>query len=190
MGKLKEILMPALALFIICLVSSVLLAATNAVTKDTIADNLVKEAAESRKIAFENAESFSDEQTIEINGTVVLYSEALDASGVNIGYVFTSAHKGYGGEVRVMTGIDSDGKVLRSVVLAMDDETPGLGQNASKPDFLDQFNEKTGPFSWVKSGGENNEIKGVTSASFTSKAVIECVNDAVNAFALLGGEAA
>ncbi len=186
----KEILMPAIALFVICLVSSVLLAATNAVTKDKIAQSAIANAEASRKVAFENAESFSDEKTVTLeSGKDVLVSDALDASGNVIGYVFTSVNRGYGGDVKVMTGIDASGTVLRSVILSMSDETPGLGQNASKPEFIEQFSNKTGPFSWVKSNGSGNEITGVTSASFTSKAVIACVNDSLDAFASLGGGA-
>ena len=81
-----------------------------------------------------------------------------------------------------MTSVDIDGKVVKSVVLSMDDETPGLGQNAGKGDFLNQFANKSGPFNWVKVEGNGNDIQGVTSATFTSKAVIECVNDAVLAY--------
>ena len=51
-----------------------------------------------------------------------------------------------------------------------------------------QLMEKSGPFSWVKAGGSDNEITGVTSATFTSKAVIECVNDSLQAFSMLGGK--
>ena len=76
---------------------------------------------------------------MDINGKKVEYCVACDENGNKLGYVFTSSSKGYGGEVSVMTAIDSEGTVLKSVVLKMDDETPGLGQNAGKEDFLEHF---------------------------------------------------
>ncbi len=188
MKKFKEILMPAIALFIICLVSAFLLAGTNDLTKDKIQENIEKQKIESRKEVFKTAENFIDDSVIEIDGKTVEYCVAVDGENNKLGYVFTSTNKGYGGDVSVMTAIDIEGKVIKSVVLSMDDETPGLGQNAGKEDFLKQFENKTGIFSFVKQNGENNNIEGVTSATFTSKAVIECVNDAQKAFSKLGGE--
>lgn len=185
--KIKDLIVPALALFLICLVSSFLLAGTNAVTKDRIAQTQKAQAESSRKIAFESAASFGEEQTVDVNGKQISYTAALDENGALIGYVFTSVNHGYGGDVKVMTGVDDTGTVTRAVILSMDNETPGLGQNASKEEFWSQFSEKTGPFVWVKSGGEGNNITGVTSASFTSRAVIAGVNDALDAFAAVKG---
>ena len=185
---LKEILSPALALFIICLVSAFLLAGTNTLTAENINENNQSSAIESRKIAFTDAASFSEEESLSLESKSVLYACALDTEGNTIGYVFTSTNKGYGGDVTVITAIDNSGTVLKSVVLSMDDETPGLGQNAGKQDFLSRFIGKKGPFSWVKNGGTDNEITGVTSATFTSEAVIACVNDAVAAFNMIGGD--
>ncbi len=187
MKKLKELFIPAIALFVICFISAFLLAGTNSLTEKKINENNEKQKIESRKIVFAAAKEFKDDGTVDVNGKNVDYCVAYDEAGNKIGYVFTSGSKGYGGEVLVMTAIDRDGAVVKSVVLAMDDETPGLGQNAGKEDFLNQFTGKKGIFSWVKSGGKDNEITGVTSATFTSKAVIESVNDAVNAFNELGG---
>lgn len=188
MRKFIEILMPAVALFLICLVSAFLLAETNDLTKDKISENIQQQKLDSRKVVFAEAAGFKGESTVEINGKTVEYCVAFDGAGKEIGYIFTSSAKGYGGEVLVMTSLDIEGKVIKSVVLSMDDETPGLGQNAGKEDFLKQFENKSGIFAWVKSKGENNNIEGVTSATFTSKAVIECVNDAQKAFNQLGGE--
>lgn len=188
--NVREVIKPAVALIVICLVSSLLLAGTNAITKDKILETQKKQAEQSRQLVFPEAASFGPEQTVPVEGgdNDVTYCTALDATGANIGYVFTNTCRGYGGDVTVMTGIDPNGTVVRTVILSMDDETPGLGQNAGKPDFLDQFTGKTGPFQWVKADGQGNDITGVTSASFTSKAVIACVNQALTVYQSLGGE--
>ncbi len=184
--KLKEVLMPALKLFFICVVSALLLAGTNALTKNKIAESSKKQEDEGKKIAFADAESFENADPVELaSGKEVKVSVAKSGNGEIIGYVFTSASKGYGGDVTVMTGVDKNGTVKKTVILSMSDETPGLGQNAGKDEFLNQFADKSGKFTFTKNGGNGNEIQGVTSASFTSKAVIESVNDALDAFAAL-----
>lgn len=188
MQKFKELIVPAIALFVICLVSAFLLAGTNELTEEKIKENLVQQKKDTQALVFPNAFFMeSGEITLE-NGKTVEYASANDGAGRMIGYVFTSVSKGYGGDVTVMTAVSVDGEVVKSVVLSMDDETPGLGQNAGKTDFLKQFENKSGPFSWVKANGSDNEITGVTSATFTSKAVIECVNDSIEAFNKLGGK--
>ena len=187
---IKAILMPAIALFVICLVSAFLLAGTNALTKDRIAENLTIKEAVNRMKVIPNANKFVDGETVTVNGNQVSYCTALDENGNTLGYIFTCANKGYGGDVSIMTAVDTNGSVLRSVVLSMDDETPGLGQKAGKDDFLSLFTGKSGVLSWVKNGSGEKEIQGVTSATFTSKAVIQCVNDALEAYKIItGGEA-
>lgn len=184
--KLNEVLMPALKLFVICVVSALFLAGTNALTKNKIAESIKKQEDESKKIAFAAAEIFEDAAPVTLNsGKEVKVSLAKSTSGEILGYVFTSTSKGYGGSVAVMNGVDNAGKVKKTVILSMDDETPGLGQNAGRDEFLNQFSDKTGKFTFTKNGEKDNEIQGVTSASFTSKAVIESVNDALDAFAAL-----
>ena len=97
-----------------------------------------------------------------------------------------SAANGYGGPVKVMTAVDNQGAVLGVIVLACDDETPGLGQNAKKAAFTDQFKGKSGSVELTKNGGT---IAAVTSATYTSTAVKECVNRALSDYTLVKGGA-
>ena len=60
------------------------------------------------------------------------------AGGELAGYVFETGASGYGGTVSVMTGIDAEGSITGVVILSHD-ETPGLGANATKSSFLDQY---------------------------------------------------
>lgn len=185
---IKEVLLPAVALLLICLIASLLLASTNAITKEKILEAQLAQKETNKKLIFSAAASFSDENSVTIAETkVVEYSAALNENQEPIGYVFTCSAKGYGGPVSVMTGIDPSGTVVRVLILSMDDETPGLGQNAGKDEFLNLFSGQSAPFTWAKSGGSGSVITGVTSATYTSKAVIQCVNDASLAFTLLQG---
>lgn len=183
--KFKEIFMPAFKLIVICFVSALLLAVTNYITAGKIAESEKKQEQESKKTAFSSATSFGDDSTLPLEDKEIKYCVAYNSDGEVIGYVFTSSNRGYGGDVSVMTGINSEGTVQKTVILSMDDETPGLGQNAGKDGFLTQFSQKTGPFSLTEDS--NERIEGVTSATFTSKAVIASVNDAYSAFDILNG---
>lgn len=185
----KDFLTPVFALFSICLVAAILLAGTNEITKNKIIEAQENAKQESLTLAFSDAENFSNEQEITLDGFTVLYSSALKNDSA-IGYVFTTSQKGYGGPVSVMTGISADGKIKKVIILSMADETPGLGQNASKPEFLSQFDKKSDTVALSKQAANENEIQGVTSATFTSRAVVDCVNASLKAYkTLFGGEA-
>ena len=118
---------------------------TNSVTAPKIAENNEQAEIATRQLVFEAAKSFSDVK----NGKDATYVEALDEKGNVIGYV-TSSSKGYGGEIRVMTGIGADGNVTGMEILAIE-ETAGLGMNAKKEDFRKQYVGNDGAFSVVKS---------------------------------------
>ena len=60
----KEIALPAIMLFIIALVCTALLAGTNMLTKDRIADLAVQTALEAKAAVMSDAASFSEEKTI------------------------------------------------------------------------------------------------------------------------------
>ena len=96
-----------------------------------------------------------------------------------MGYVFTTAAKGYGGDVEIMTGVDAEGKITGISILSIE-ETPGLGMNAKKDSFKDQYKGKSGELAVNKDGGE---IVAITSATITSRAVTSAVNQALALYA-------
>ena len=165
----KEILVPTLTLFLIALVATLLLALVNGVTADRIAASKAAAEAEARQTVFPDAKNFVDKSN---------YFEATNV----IGYVFNTASKGYGGDVPLTVGIDSEGTITGIVPGDLSNETPGLGQNASKDNFREQFVGKNGKVSVVKNAPGENEIQALTSATITSTAVVNAVNDAVDQF--------
>ena len=103
--KAKDILLPTLALFVICLIATVLLALTNEATAAKIEENAAQTAIASRAEVLSEANgvavaSYGDDKTDESSG--LTYNEGLDADGNVVGYIFTAAAKGYGGDVKVM----------------------------------------------------------------------------------------
>lgn len=179
----KSILLPTVILFIICVVVSAALAGTNLLTKDKIAEQQVLKAEESRKIVLEAAESFEEQNGGEYYTGV--------AGGQTVGYVFETESKGYGGTVQVMTGISSDGDITGVVILSHA-ETPGLGANAEKDSFRDQFKQPApeGGIEVVKyQTPKEGQIEAMTGATITSKAVSSAVNQAVEKYHAVKGDA-
>lgn len=183
--KLKEILIPTVSLFVICLCVTALLAVTNAVTKDAIAYQQELSAAESRQAVCPDAVDF---EKVEYDVQGVECYKALDESGNLIGYAISSASRGYGGDVKVMTGINAeDGSVIAINVYDNSGETPGLGVNTSGEKFTSQFaglSSGTG-VTVDKDAGKNPDsvaVDSVTGATISSRAVVDAVNQAFEAY--------
>lgn len=183
--KLKEILIPTVSLFVICLCVTALLAVTNAVTKDAIAYQQELSTAESRQAVCPDAVDF---EKVEYDVQGVECYKALDESGNLIGYAISSASRGYGGDVKVMTGINSeDGSVIAINVYDNSGETPGLGVNTSGEKFTSQFaglSSGTG-VTVDKDAGKNPDslaVDSVTGATISSRAVVDAVNQAFDAY--------
>jgi len=160
--NLKEILIPTVSLFVICLVFTGALAAVNAVTAGPIAANMAGEADTARQVIFPDAR-FVD------NGA---YFTAMDQNGALLGYCMDTGAQGYGGLIEVAVGLDPEGNVLRVQVVNCDGETPGLGQKVKDEGFLQQF----------VGGSDLNAIDGIASATYSSQGVVEAVNKALEIY--------
>ncbi|MBO5934723.1 MAG: RnfABCDGE type electron transport complex subunit G [Clostridia bacterium] len=183
----KEILIPTIVLLLICVVSATLLGGTNMLTKDKIASIEAEAKASAMQEVMPDAVSFSE--AVEADEKLE-YSVAFDKENNAIGYAFTVSENGYGGEIKVMVGLDTNGAVTKIAVLSANNETPGLGQNIKKASFLDQFIGKKGELSVVKNAPADNEIQAITSATISSSAVTRTVNAAIEYYNenLAGGE--
>ena len=170
----KAILIPTISLFLICLVVTAALALTNNVTAGKIAENEQQSKSESMKAVCPEAQSF-DELIPD-----VLY-EGKNEGGETVGYAISTATQGYGGQVKVMTGI-ADGKIIGVDVFYNDDETPGLGKNTSNASFHDQYMglDVSSDIVVSKDAGSGNAqtVDAVTSATISSRAVTKAVNEA------------
>ena len=185
----KEILVPAVSLFIICLVVTALLAVTNMVTAPKIDELAAERQNEAKKVVLSDAESFSDEKTVEKDGVQYTYYEGLSQSEEKIGYVFLTSAKGYGGDIDIMVGIGNDGSVKGVTVLSIS-ETAGLGMNAKNDKFLNQYKDKNSEISVIKTGTpSDNEIQALTGATITSKAGGGAGPAALDLYKTAGGEA-
>ena len=185
----KDIFIPTISLFIICIVITSALAFTNALTKDTIAQNDLNAQNESMKIVCPDAETF---QCVSESDDGDIYA-GLDKNGNVKGYAVSTSASGYGGQIKVMTGIDMDGKIIAIDVFYNDDETPGLGKNTSNESFTSQFKDLLANDKIVVSkdyAGEGQQIDAVTSSTISSRAVTDAVNKACELYnnEISGGE--
>lgn len=176
----KDILVPTISLFVICLVATLLLAVVNGFTIEKIAEQTAMAEAAARVAVLPDAKDFNEKDG---------YFEGLDADGNVIGYVFNcvGTSKGYGGDVSVTVGIDNNGAITGIVPGDLSAETPGLGQNALKDSFKKQFVGKSGTIGVAKNNPGENEIQALTSATITSNAVTSAVNVALEEYAKIGG---
>ena len=189
--SIDSIFLTTLILFLICVVITFALAGTNYITKDKIAALEIKNQNDSMALVLKADEYKSNTlDYTDKNGTQssVVYHSAR-SGGEEIGYIFTTAQKGYGGEIKVMTGIDKEGKITAVKILSASDETPGLGANVTKKDFYSQFSGKNKDFELVKNSATNdNQVIAVTGATISSTAAKDAVKKAFELYELLPKE--
>ena len=200
---MNKILKNTVILTIITLVSGVALGGVYQITKEPIAKAQEEAKQEAYQQVFEDADAFevlkvdAQEAADAVasagvdDGAVI--DEAVEAiqGGETIGYVITSTDpNGYGGDIQVSVGIQSDGTVSGIAILSIR-ETAGLGMKAAEPDFYEQYSGKqTDHFYVSKDGGEGEEIDAISGATITSRAVTGAVNSSLGYFQnVLGGSA-
>ena len=171
----KEIIIPTLILFAICVAATILLGVTNFFTADIITAHEIEtqNAAMQEVLPADDYVSLDDKD---------IYTALKN--GAVAGYVFVTKANGYGGEIKVMTALDPTGKVAAISILSASDETPGLGQNVTKEDFYQRFYGMSKEVTAVKNGANesNNEINAWTGATISSKAVTSAVNEALKLY--------
>ena len=115
---------PIIVLVLICVIMSALLALTNSATAPIIAEAERKANEEARIEVLPDADSFLQ---VELAGLPDAVKEVYQAEN-GAGYTFSITAEGYGGKntLKMVVGIDAEGKITGTKVLAQS-ETPGLG---------------------------------------------------------------
>ena len=178
---LKGILVPTISLFLICFVVAVLLAGTNELTKDAIAESQQKKSDEAKQAVCSAAVTFEDAKDAEAY-------LGYDKNGTLVGYAIPSKDKGYGGDIEIMVGFDTDGNITGVSIVSIS-ETPGLGMNAQNDSFRDQFKGAVpeNGFTAKKQTEGKQKIDALSSATITSEAVSRAVNKAIDVYNSLEG---
>ena len=184
--EMREMLNPALRLFIICLATALCLALVNDMTKGTIELRNQQEAEEQRMQVMTAADSFEKLEGWEDQDESGLVKEVYAAlSGDElIGYVFATISPGYGGDIAVTVGVGND-RTITGIKVGENQETPGLGSKIADEKFTVQYEGKdiAGEIKIVtKPVSAEDEIQAVSGATVSTRAV----NSAVQASADLG----
>jgi electron transport complex protein RnfG len=195
-----HLLWPAVALFIICFVTTAALAATNAVTRDPIRQQAVLAEDEARRAVL-TSESFSEIDLAALaasdatayaratsDGKIAFDSAFVGLDGqVAKGVVVKITTKGYGKDLKLIVGLAADGTVSGVRILS-DNETPGLGKKIADPGFLAGFLGKSSEKGFAirkNATGEVVPIDAITGATISSRAVVDSVNAAAGLAAML-----
>ena len=169
----SSILKIALNLAATCLISGVIIAGTYFVTAPVAAQKAIETRQKTMQTLVPQADSFK-----EVEGKQAWF--AAEKGGKIIAYVVPSETKGYGGTIQLLVSVDDNGKVIAySTVKA--NETPGLGDRATKSPFKDQFAGKTSANLVVtKDPTDKNDIQAMTGATISSRAFTKAVKQAVD----------
>ncbi len=104
--------------------------------------------------------------------------------GKLVGVAIQSISKqGFGGEVKIMVGLQPDGRIYDTAVLAHK-ETPGLGDKMerSKSGFTEQFKKKDPSEFELKVKKDGGDVDAITAATISSRAFCDAVQRAYQAY--------
>ena len=185
---MNKIVKNTLILTLITVIAGVLLGAVYEVTKTPIAQSQETAKKEAWQAVFSDVK-LDDFKAEDVDQKAA--KQAISDLGVNAtidevctvgdtGYVITTTDKdGYGGDIQVSVGIQSDGTVTGVSFLSLS-ETAGLGMNAKEPYFYEQYVGKNPTkFAVSKDGGDSEQIDALSGATITSRAVTGAVNAAL-----------
>ncbi len=186
----------ALALGLVVIIGTALLAGVNSLTRKRITDQEQRVVLEQLQqiIAadqYDNAlhrdiYQFQDEGAFPKGQTVTAYRARKQGQPVSVILRF-SAPDGYNGRINLLVGINTDGQ-LTGVRVTSHKETPGLGDGieVERSDWILQFNRKSlqhpAMENWAvrRDGGEFDQMTGAT---ITPRAVVNAVKRALLYFA-------
>lgn len=173
MKAVKEFVVPAAVLTVICIVVSAALAGTYELTEPVIEAAKKAEADAARAVVLPEGDSFSELDVSGLENIVDAYSANNGA-----GYVITAVSKGYGGDMQVMVGIGSDGAITGTQLLS-NSETQGIGSKVGEESF-------TSTFVGVDSAGVDG-VATISGATVSSTAFKTAVTSAFQAYGELAG---
>lgn len=189
--KEKRMLVHGVILGIFCLGFALVLAATNHVTADDIAARSLEDRQNSlsqvipASIHDNNPVTNAIVMKNDLGREITVYRATKDGKVTGVAYeIFGS---GYAGEIKLMLGVDTEGKILGVRVLAHK-ETPGLGDkiDVKKGDWILRFTslslDNPLPDKWKvkKDGGQFDQFAGAT---ITPRGVVAAIRKGLEFFA-------
>ncbi len=171
---MRKIIKNTVILTLITLIAGLSLAYVYSITMAPIEQSAKNAQNSAYQVVFAAAAKFTpltvSEYSDENNAKVYEVNEALDSSGKKIGFVLTTAAKGYGGDIKIAMGIQTDGAITEIAILDDSKETAGLGTKIEEKWFISQFSKRKDTTVVL------SDIDAVSGATFSTKGVLHAVN--------------
>lgn len=177
-----------LSLTLICVCAGAILAGVNMYTTGPIAaskaaalQNAIKEVVP----GFDNNPTEQAYKGITSEGdSLIIYPATKDGKFIGVA-VESNTKKGFSGEIRVIVGFDTEGKLLNYSIL-QHAETPGLGSKMQE--WFRTERNKQNILGRALSGGnltvskDGGDIDAITAATISSRAFLDAINRAYSAY--------
>ena len=143
---MSDIIKTGLRLFIITAIAAVCMGITNLATKGPIEEQRIANANLAKQTVLPQADEFTEvgimTEIAEKESAKIVEINAGKASNDIVGYTFKVITRGFGGDMEVIVGINSDNQV-ESIQIGVHSETPGLGTKTQDDSFMDQYKGKS-----------------------------------------------
>lgn len=207
---MKNYLKLMFTLFVITSLATLFVTLTYSVTQGPIERKQIEDRNNAMLSLLPNCDSF---KSISVDKKYSPSSDKIKITSVDIGYkndtttgyIITSVTKGYGGDIVLLTAIDITKSTVSGIEILSLSETPGLGANATNPEFKDQFKEipSFSKINVVKNGSseisdsseddtsgaskknpesDTYDVNAITGATITTSAISSAVNDSLSYF--------
>lgn len=173
----------------VALITGGILAYVNHITEEPIKLQASKTLADGIKsvmgcVQLTVAEDDTIRQTIKGKEAIFVVHKTVDANKQDLGAAVESITSGFGGDLKVLVGFDTEGNILGYTIL-QHSETPGLGAKADKWFQKDGkgniigMNPEKNNLTVKKDGGD---VDAITASTITSRAFLLAVNQAYSAY--------
>ena len=183
----KEIVKPAITLFLICAIITGALAVVNGITKPIIEESQKAALQESLSVVLPGADEYSEAVDREAlisqgyePGERVRNLYTASVGGDTFGYVVEVASRGYGGNIVMLVGIDSSLSITGTAIMSHN-ETPGLGSKADDDEYMKQYLGEIPEtlYRVVKTEkSQDGDIEVLSGATVTSRAISNAISEA------------
>ena len=176
---MRDITRPALALFAITAAFTLILAVTDLLTRDIIAQAREETRLAAMSYVLPDAANFGQQidTTANVPG-LIDYAIGFNSDGAPVGVVVQMTVTGWDRMI-FLVGIGLDGAVTGLDIISHA-ETPGLGSRITNETYRHQFIGATGDIRVLTRGtAGDNEVMAITGATITVQVIADGVNDAL-----------
>lgn len=163
-----------------CLVAGIILAGVYFFTSPIAAQKSVVLKNNTMKALVKDADEF-----VAVGGKEGWY-EARSGEKL-LAYIVPAETKGYGGKIKLLIAVSPEDKVIGYDVVSHS-ETPGLGDGTSKDFFKERIlGKSTDHLNVVKDPNNKEDVQAITGATISSRAVVNCIKNALDEVAEFKG---